>query len=697
MARARSFIKRHPIGLSSFAFVIVLGGGLLWREVKPMFFADDVHVAYVVPKAPQLTARAGETVFRIDPTLSSAGYSVDEKLVGSAHGTATGTTQGIAGDIALNTGNPSESRIGDIVINVEQLHSDNALRDARIRTDFLESHEHKLVTFHPTRITGLPERVDADDSYQFKIVGTLDVKDKTIPATFDVTARRIGDELTATATSTIKMSDAGVGPINVIGLLSTGDDMKLTLKLTAADPTKQDIPTAIPSPKVAAAAKGGPSFSKKIQPVLEQSCASCHSTGQAGSNEWKLGTAEDAVTSAQGIAMVVQAGYMPPWPASGASVPLQHVRTLDPATRQTIIDWAKAGAPLDVDGSTRIKPSKSQDPIPRRDVVLKSPEPYVGKPSNQNDYRCFLVDPHFTQPTYITGYNFEPQHPAVVHHALVYRVGANADAEAAKKEAEDPEPGWQCYTGTGLPSQGVGGGGLVAGWAPGQNPTKFGADSGFLMQPGDKLVMQIHYHYDHEFPPDQSKLALETAPGTAHLRELVVRNPTAPVEIPCETGETGPLCDRTAAMADVAARFGPAATSIPNGLLRLCQKTPDMFAGQTNGIGSTSCDSRVGVAGDLVGVLGHMHELGRSFKMTLNPDTPQQKVLLDIPLWNFDWQLNYSLVTPIPVTPQDRIRIECSWDRSLGAGRVPRYLLFAEGTEDEMCFSTFTVLTDKRD
>jgi len=59
-------------------------------------------------------------------------------------------------------------------------------------------------------------------------------------------------------------------------------------------------------------------------------------------------------------------------------------------------------------------------------------------------------------------------------------------------------------------------------------------------------------------------------------------------------------------------------------------------------------------------VFGHEHELGASFKMTLNPDTPEELVLLDIPVWDFDWQLIYEPTDSIIIDYGDTIRIECT-------------------------------------
>jgi hypothetical protein len=68
--------------------------------------------------------------------------------------------------------------------------------------------------------------------------------------------------------------------------------------------------------------------------------------------------------------------------------------------------------------------------------------------------------------------------------------------------------------------------------------------------------------------------------------------------------------------------------------------------------------------------------------------------LLDIPTWNFDWQMNYGLAKPLHVNAGQKIRMDCSWDRSIEPNRSPKYIVFAEGTEDEMCFSTYAIIPD---
>ncbi|NNE75150.1 MAG: hypothetical protein HKN26_15900, partial [Acidimicrobiales bacterium] len=71
-----------------------------------------------------------------------------------------------------------------------------------------------------------------------------------------------------------------------------------------------------------------------------------------------------------------------------------------------------------------------------------------------------------------------------------------------------------------------------------------------------------------------------------------------------------------------------------------------------------------------------------------NPDTPDEVVLVDVPNWSFDWQLNYYPADDIVIEEGDIIRVDCEWDRSLiDPDAEPRYVFWSEGTDDEMCYS----------
>ncbi len=384
------------------------------------------------------------------------------------------------------------------------------------------------------------------------------------------------------------------------------------------------------------------------------------------------------------MATNIETGAMPPWPAGDESVAFHDDRSLRPDELAAILAWIEAGAALDVAADTPIEPTADFLNLPRVDHDLGPEEPYQRQGPAVDDYRCLVYDPGFDRPTWVTGYQFVPDQTEVVHHAIGYLVPADQRDRVASLAGDDPGGGYECFGGSR-----VRGDRWFMGWAPGQGPTLYPDGSGLLVEPGDLFVVQIHYHFEIAAPPDASRVELMTTDGdAADLDEIEITQYVAPAEIPCSTNESGPLCDRAAAKADAIDRFGAEGVQA-DGINLLCGVRPDDFAAMTDGIASSSCTLPVYGFGQVVSVLGHEHEIGRSFRMTLNPGRDDERVLLDIPEWDFDWQYNYEPAEAIVLVPGDTLRIECSWDRSLRDPSLePRYILWADGTNDEMCFST---------
>jgi mono/diheme cytochrome c family protein len=440
------------------------------------------------------------------------------------------------------------------------------------------------------------------------------------------------------------------------------------------------------------------SFASDVQPILESNCASCHTADGPGAAHLKMETAGDVDGfDAEYIDAVIEVGFMPPWPAADGDVAFHDDRRLDPADMATVAAWAAAGGELDVDPTTPIEPTRNTRTVIDRDVVLQA-EPYKGDTNDPDDYRCQIYDPELTETSWVQGYGIEADVTEVVHHALLFKASADARESAQESDAANPDIGWSC---TGL--AGFGGRGTVnqiLSWAPGQDPTPLPSDTGIEMQPGDFFVMQIHYHYEPVFadlPPDQSTLVVDMADQATidaaggELDPIDLRIYLGPAEIPCSTEEVGPLCDRDAAIADLSSRSGTLAGFAAGFLNRDCGVTPEDFADMTTGIASSTCTLPT-QTGQIVSIWGHQHEIGKSVKMTLNPGTPEERVLLDIPNWDFDWQLDYRPVEDIVLEQGDEIQIDCVWDRSrIDEDAEPRYVLWAEGTDDEMCY--FQIVT----
>jgi polyisoprenoid-binding protein YceI len=221
--------RRWLIGIGVVALVIV--GVLVYGD---LFGFDGPDSSPAVAPTLEASASAGaQVVYRIDAAQSSVRYEVDEIFVGQEMSTAVATTRQIAGDILLDRGDPSRSQVGTIVINVEQFESDSGLRDRRIRREYLESSTYPEATFVARELIDFPAEVVEGSAYSFRMVGDLTVRDTTLPVTWTVTATLDGDTLSGSASTTILMSDFGIGPIDIAGLVTTSDEVALTFDFVA--------------------------------------------------------------------------------------------------------------------------------------------------------------------------------------------------------------------------------------------------------------------------------------------------------------------------------------------------------------------------------------------------------------------------------------------------------------------------------
>ncbi len=182
---------------------------------------------------PPATPAPARTLYRIDASRSQASYTVDETFFDARGLTmVVGTTNAVAGDILFDAANPPASQVGEIVVDVSQLRTDEPSRDNAIRRAYLESLRYPLATFRNAALTDMPLQWSEGVTFTFKMAGDLTVRDVTHPVTWDVEAAVASGELKASATTAIKLTDFGIDPPN-LSVLRVEDDMVLRLDLFA--------------------------------------------------------------------------------------------------------------------------------------------------------------------------------------------------------------------------------------------------------------------------------------------------------------------------------------------------------------------------------------------------------------------------------------------------------------------------------
>jgi predicted CxxxxCH...CXXCH cytochrome family protein len=464
------------------------------------------------------------------------------------------------------------------------------------------------------------------------------------------------------------------------------------------------------SPSAAASRNATPAWTD-VAPIFAAKCAGCHMTG--GIAPFSITSARSAKAHAPAILMMTQLGLMPPWPPGKDSPAYvgSSRRILTAQERDVIARWVRGGARIGRGGT--IAPVGTGSSAPGRQLSLAPARSYLPQADvgGLDDYHCFVLEPRLKRNVFVTSSVIEPGRGDIVHHVILFEAaGANA-AEARRLNAASGGHGWTCFGGPGLTETHPGVGAAASdrlgapewlgAWVPGHTTNDTPTGTGVLLHAGAAIVMQVHYNLIHPARRDRSRAVLRVVPAAgSKLTPLTTMLLPAPVELPCPSGVRSPLCSRDRALADEAQRYGADAAFIPTGLLYLCGKTLADYpqdVGNAHSIG-TSCDRAVTRPIRIYGVAGHMHLRGLDISVELNPGTPRAQMLLHIPHWHFHWQDAYYLRKPTDASPGDTIRVTCRYDNSAQAQPVvkghllaPRYVLWGEGTTDEMCLGLLQV------
>ena len=418
-------------------------------------------------------------------------------------------------------------------------------------------------------------------------------------------------------------------------------------------------------------------YYKDVAPIIQNHCQGCHVPGGIGA--FPLQTYDDAHANSDSMVYQTGARNMPPWGARATSecTPRFKIKddpTLTDAEIATIAQWHTDG---DLPGDPKDAPPPNTNPpltdLPNS-VSLKPATPYTL--AGQADYfRCFVLDPQLTARTWVTGVYVKPGNSTIVHHALIFSVPANATIPPPD-DVNVPDQ-YTCFG-----SSNVSGQQLVAAWVPGAEPFQYPSDVAQPLNPGQKLVMQIHYHPHANATPDPDTTTFQYSSTTT--------TPTWGV-IPQLVGNF-----KAAVNANGIGLVNPPFVIPPN--------TPSrQFTMQYTEPASIPIPLKI------LAVAAHMHLVGVDEKITMhraNPttDQPADECMLQVPSWNFNWQRAYQYDTDIAslptIAPGDVAQMRCTYDNTLQNPWVAQALTeqgltqtktvtLGETTLDEMCLGAF--------
>lgn len=414
---------------------------------------------------------------------------------------------------------------------------------------------------------------------------------------------------------------------------------------------------------------GGPDvavvYYRDVKPIIDARCNGCHAGATVAPIDFSVPMVVQR--AAPTIRDQVLSKLMPPWHADDTCNDYKANRSLTQDQIDTIVEWIDLGAHLG-DPADEGEPLDVVDTgLSRVDMRTQAPEPYT--PVGTDDYRCFVIEWPGTETQYVTGFNLEPSNLGVVHHANIYVASGQGAQSFRDRDANAPGAGYPCFGGAF--AVGVE---LFGAWAPGSLGIEYPAGTGLQIDPGSVIVMEMHFNTGPERQgPDQSTIAWQLA-SQVERRALIAPfwnfQEWSSGNMPIPAGQ-----------ADVV----HSVEVDPDGLVPLL--APWLLSNEIQ----------------IWGTGMHMHYLGTQGSIHINRPAPAEDTcVIEIPRWDFNWQLGYLLEQPIDFTiGEDTLMLECRWDNRAenqpvidGVRRTPRDVNWGQNSDDEMCIG-YLYITEK--
>lgn len=395
-------------------------------------------------------------------------------------------------------------------------------------------------------------------------------------------------------------------------------------------------------------------FHRDVLPILQKHCQSCHRPGEVG--PMSLLTYQEVRPFAKAIRQSVQARKMPPWFAADGGLHFRNESRLTEAEIAALTNWAETGAK---EGNPKDAPPERTWPKgwsgKEPDLIVELPKSYEIPKSGTIEYTYFIMPSGFTEDTWIQAAEFRPGIPAMTHHASMfvrppgskwlrdYPVGEYFIPKEQVARSTAPRPAATTNAGAGRQDE------VVANYVPGGGPMQLPEGQAIRIPAGSDFVFQFHYITNGQGGLDRTKVGLVKAKGPVRARRYTIS-------------------------------VGSDSFAIPPG-------DPNHRV-----VGSRPLTADA----ELRSLTPHMHLRGKAMDVSVTYPDGRKELLLSVPRYDFNWQLNYELAEPKMLPKGSVLEVTALFDNSPNNRHNPdptATVRWGDQSSEEMmvCFFGFAV------
>ena len=419
-----------------------------------------------------------------------------------------------------------------------------------------------------------------------------------------------------------------------------------------------------------------PTFAKDVAPILYENCVSCHRPGEVA--PMSLLTYQSTRPWARSIKSKVVAREMPPWHADpSASLPFKNDRRLSQDQVDTIVAWVDGGSPqgnvADLPAAPTFEDGWGHPTGRDPDVIIPLPVAYEVPADGVAPYVNFAAKLPFEEDVFAEATESRPGNRAVVHHLLT----------TPREFDEPPDPGPNLTADrppnrspadlrpTNLSTRALG---FLSFYTPGNGFEQYPAGYGKRILGGPEAYITFSLHYQPTGKPetDRSSLGIWLAQQEAVEFEMIRDGIQQGTVLAEDTELLGPDY--------LAGGIHSLAPNIPANAGNYKMVSVEPFEEATT----------------IYKFHPHAHLRGKDFTYTLVYPDGREQTILSVPRFDFNWQTNYELETPLRVPAGTKLVATAHFDNSTANRYNPapeREVVWDEQSWDEM-FWPFTVYSE---